>query len=427
MVETSDLEAFEKELMGGSKENSTDQFLRELESHNQPQTPTRDPREAQDVNVITDNGKTVQVKKNVILSFMSDTTGCGHIRNIFPMSYLNALFGKTGQRMVVQSPLFIHQHDLLVRAKTIFFQRQMTPSHLDIIKQYKAAQPQYQFKMVWDIDDFIWGKNEEQGGDKEDGVPSYNFGSTSIGDDIKKSSVEIMNLMDICTFSTPFLANYAKNVLGVKPQCIVLPNAVPQFFFGNKRRAPIKQDIKIPKVIYTGSPTHYSNEKLMLGDFDNAWKDWVIKSVNSGKIEFTVMGGLPWFFEEIKDKITIINWVDSWGYANTLKNQNADFGIAPLTPNNFNYSKSDIKQCEYAALGIVGIGSTFTNGKPSPYDGNIVSLPTDCTVEDIDKVFAENCKADAYNDVRSKQYDILVRDGRYLESSEYVNNLVSIY
>ncbi len=316
---------------------------------------------------------------------------------------------------------------MLRKTLTIYFQRQMTKHHLDIIKQYKQAQSKYHYKMVWDLDDFIWGYNEEQGGDKEDGVPSYNFGANNIGEEIKKCSVEIMNLMDVCTFSTEFLAKYAKEVLGVKPPCVVLPNSVPQFFFGNKRRSPIKKDIVKPKVIYTGSPTHYSNEKKMLGDFDNAWKDWVIKSVNEDKIEFTVMGGLPWFFEEIKDKIKIINWVDSWGYANTLKNQNADFGIAPLTPNNFNYSKSDIKHIEYCSLGIVSIGTTFINGKPSPYDNNILKTPLNATVEDIDKIVFENCKVEKYNDIRKQQYDMLVKDGRYLESSEYINKLLTIY
>ncbi|HQJ56484.1 MAG TPA: hypothetical protein PLH46_02460, partial [Caldisericia bacterium] len=61
----------------------------------------------------------VSVKKNILLSYVSDATGCGHIRNIFPMTYLNAIFGKEQQVMPIISPIFIWQEDILARTKSI--------------------------------------------------------------------------------------------------------------------------------------------------------------------------------------------------------------------------------------------------------------------------------------------------------------------
>jgi len=87
----------------------------------------------------------VPIKKNTLLSYVSDATGCGHIRNIFPMTYLNALFGKDAQIMPIITPTFIWQEDILVRTKSILFQRQMSPEHLRLIARYKEIQPRFGF------------------------------------------------------------------------------------------------------------------------------------------------------------------------------------------------------------------------------------------------------------------------------------------
>ncbi len=368
----------------------------------------------------------VKIQKNLVLSFVSDYSGCGHIRNVFPMQFLNAVFGKNNQLINIVTPVWLWQQDLLMRARTVYFQRQMTKQHFEILSKYKELQKQYKFKMVWDIDDFIWGHNEEQGGTKEDGVPTYNFGWVNITDEVKEYSVKIMNLMDTCVFSTQYLADYAKNELGVTTECIVMPNAIPMYFWGNTIKNDIVKDIEKPRVLYTGSPTHYNNKDKKLGDWDNAWKDWVIKSVEEDTIEFVVMGGLPWFLEGIKEKITIVPWVDSYRYHIAVKEQRAHFGIMPLVPNNFNHSKSDIKAIEHYADGVVCIGSTFTNGKPSPYDNNPVTMPDNCTVEDIDTMFEHLCKAENFNKVKNEQYNILNKDARFIEHPEYVKKLTSI-
>src|SRR5574343_130563 len=416
---SSDLEEFEKQLAGPSIEND-------------PEISTTPPATQQQV---------VQIQKNILLSYVSDAAGCGHIRNVFPMNYINSVYAKTGQLITMVSPIFIWQHDILLRTRAIFFQRQMSPMHLEVIKKYKELQPQFRYKMVWDMDDFIWGRNEEQGGTIDDGVPSYNFGSNGITEEIVKCSIEVMKLMDVITVSTQFLADYIKKNFGIK-NVYVVPNVVPAFFWGNRRRASIRQRLEKPRVIYTGSPTHYMNPVpprspspnepngypgsniKKPGDFGNAWLEWVIKSVNAGKIDFICLGGLPWFFESIKDKITVVNWVDSFNYHNVVINMRPDFGIMPLVPNNFNHGKSDIKAIELYACGAVAIGTTFTNGKPSPYDNNPLTLPDNCTVADIDALFDKYCEPANYNKIIDEQYKKLANEGRYLESKEYVDKFI---
>jgi len=370
----------------------------------------------------------VQIKKNVLLSFVSDATGCGHIRNVFPMTYLNALFGKEQVCIPIISPIFIKQEDILVKAKAILFQRNMAPEHHQHVQWYKQNQAKYGYKMVYDIDDFIWGHNEKQGGDKEDGVPSYNFGWHGITEPVKKYSVEIIKLMDHVTVTSQFLKDYMINELGITCSISVLPNSIPMYFWGNKRKAPKKNPIKKPKVIYTGSPTHYSNQERMLGDFENSFKDFVIQNVLNDKIDFVCMGDLPWFFEGIKTKVQVLGWLNSYQYHLGVKSVNADFGIGPLVRNNFNYSKSNIKYQELACEGIPFIGSVFTNGKPSPYDTCELTVKDVCSVEDIEKiVFSLSENPEKYNDVVRKQYEFLDRTGGYLESPQYVQKLVDNY
>lgn len=371
--------------------------------------------------ISTQEGRLMKVQKNLVISYVSDSTGCGHIRNIFPMTYLNSIFGKTGKFNVIISPVMLFQHDVLLRCRSIFFQRTMAPGHMKAIQMYKDAQKKYGFKMIYDIDDFIW-----EGPDEGESIPEYNFGKQGISKEVQQASLDIMNEMDIVCVSTDFLGQYIREHGVTKPEIRTIYNAVPQYFWGPHRKRPIKEKIKKPRVIYTGSPTHYNNQTRMKGDWENAWTEWVIKNVKDGKIEFCCMGGLPFFFESIKNRIKVINWVNSYQYHLPIKDFRADIGIAPLVPNYFNYSKSCIKYTEYCASGILGIGTVFTNGKPSPYDVNIVKAPDNITVKQIDNLIDEYTEPEKYNEVIKKQYRQMDENGWWLESPKYVKMLTEI-
>ena len=368
------------------------------------------------------------IKKNLLVSSVSDATGCGHIRNIFPVTYLNALFGKSQDIVPIISPIFLWQDDILIRTKVILFQRQMSPEHFELIKRYKEMQPRFGYKMVYDIDDFIWGKNELQGGTKEDGVPTYNFGWKGITDPIKYHSLEIIKLMDRVTVSSEYLKHWINDVENINVPVSVVPNSVPMYFWGNKKKAKKKIAITKPRILYTGSPTHYNNQTRQLGDFESSFKDFITDGVKSGKIDFTCMGDLPWFFSDIKEKITVIPWLNSYQYHLGVKGANADIAIGPLVPNNFNYSKSYIKYQECCAEGIPFIGSVFTNGKPSPYDVCELKVNDKVTVKEIEElVFSIASNPEKYNQVVTEQYAWMDKTGGYLESPKYVQLLLDNY
>jgi hypothetical protein len=398
--------------------DNADEVVPELEIVNPEQSAAPQPQK--------NPQKLIKIEKNLVLNYNSDASGCGHIRSLFPMNYLNALFAKSGKLLTIPSMEFIFQEPMLIKARTLYFQRHMAPQHLRIIASYKANQEKFKYKMVWDMDDMIWGLNELQGGSADKGVPTYNFGHRAITPEIKQSSIEVMKMMDLISVSTPFLKEYIEKELKLTVPVSVMQNSVSMFFWGNESKPEVTEDIKKPRVIYTGSPTHYSNIDRLLGDWDNAWLDWVKKSVKNNEIEFVVMGGLPWFFEDIKDKIQVIDWVNSYSYHLAVKGAKADIGIMPLVTNDFNRAKSNLKFLEYSAAGIVGIGTTFTDGTLSPYYDMPHSVPTDATVDDIDNIVKKICNKETYNETIKKQYDYLKDNDHWLESPGYINRFLKV-
>ena len=368
--------------------------------------------------------KLVRVRKNLVLAFPHGYSGCGQIRTIQPLYYMNTVFAKENRLRTVVTPVFISQKDILLRTSTLWFQRTMDPNQIKVVKMYKNLQNQLKYNMVYDIDDFVW-----EGNDKGESIPDYNFGRRGITDEVRKASVDIMNMMDTICVSSEFLGQYIKNTLGVTSNIEFIPNAIPNWFVGGFRKNPIEKRIEKPTIIYTGSPTHYGNSKNKLfGDWENAWYDYVVKNVKNDKINFIVMGGCPWFFEELKmyDNFTVINWLTSSQYFMPLIKYKADFSIGPLVPNYFNYSKSYIKMQEAYATGSVFIGTKFTNNKPSPYDIAQLQLSDNCTVEQIEEKINRCCEPEIYNSILTKQYQEMDENGWWLESSKYINKLAKL-
>lgn len=370
--------------------------------------------------------KKMSIKKNIVLAYVCDSSGCGHIRCVFPFAYVNSIFGKAGHLYATVSPFFIQEQKILMQTRSIFFQRQMNPSQVNDIQNYKSHQPIFKYKMVYDIDDYIWGMNELQpGGSKDDGVPTYNFGQGTITEDVKKSCNTIMSMMDVITVSSPFLKHYIENVLKIPVPVVVIKNSISKFFWGIEKRKGLDKKFVKPRILYTGSPTHYSNEKKLLGDWETAWREYIINAVRADKIEFICMGGLPWFFEPIKNKIKIIDWVNSFQYHIAVKEAKADFIIAPLIPNNFNRSKSNIKMIEAHACGAAFLGNKFADGSMSPYDDSIIpALPHNCSAADIEAVVDEYSRPDKFNRVIKQQYEYLDKNNHWTESSGFVSQFI---
>ena len=373
------------------------------------------------IQVENQESKIVKFSKNIVIACPSDSTGCGYIRTIFPMTYLNALYGKSGKFQTMITTVPVYEHEILMKTRTLFLQRWFDKSMIAKMQQYKDLQKKYDYKIVYDIDDFIWY------GDREgEFIPAYNFGSEGIPKQVGVDTVQIMNMADQITVSSEFLGKYIKETCKVIPPVYFLPNVVNQYFWGSARKRPIKEKIVRPKVLYTGSQCHYHSVKKLLGDFEGLWYEWLIKAIKDNKIDFCVMGGCPWFLEEVKGKIKVIDWVNSYSYHRPVMDFRPDIMIGPLVENYFNASKSDIKYIEACAAGAVFIGSTFAKGLPSPYDKCLLKVPSNGTAQDIEKLVDFACEPNNYNTILKTQYDMLTIDGRWMESQKNVDHWINV-
>jgi hypothetical protein len=240
-----------------------------------------------------------------------------------------------------------------------------------------------------------------------------------------------MNMCDTVCVSSEFLKYYLKDRLKVQPEVIVIPNAVPGFFWGMSKRKPIKEKLKKPKMIWTASPTHWHEQKKLKGDMENAWCEYINKSVIDNKIDFTMMGGekAPFFFKKLSNKSNFkcIGWHDSYRYHLPVRDVNAHISIGPLVPNFFNYSKSTIKMQEAYISGSLFIGTTFTNKYPSPYDEGLLTLSDNCSVKDIEEMIDEYTEPEKYNEILDKQYKMLDDKGWILESPKNINRFLKAF
>jgi hypothetical protein len=361
-----------------------------------------------------------KIIKNIVMSIISDFSGQGFIRNAFIMQYLSAVFGPSNTIVPIVTPKPIIDPNILRSTRSIYFQRFITTEGVRIIELFKKAQAEFKYKMVWDVDDFIF-KNPEGG----PAIPDYSYCSKNITIENHDAAVLAANMMDEVICSTEFLKTYMKSI-GVDTKITVMPNTIPQYLYGKNKRM-IREPLKKPKVLYTGSGTHYSNSQRLYGDFEGSWSEWIIKNVNEDKIDFMVLGGLPWFLEPIKNKIKVIEWMNSYQYHLPLLAWKPDIGIAPLVPNMFNYSKSNIKHIEYCALNCASIGTVFSSGMTSPYDSNILKVTEKVTVEELDMLLEKLKNPEFFNSVLKEQHAYMDVNGLYLESVKNIKLLTKIF
>ena len=382
-------------------------------------------------------------RKNIVLVYACDRSGCSHVRLRYFADYFNAN-EQYGVQYII-SPIFTFDPNILACTKAIIWQKPAAKQHLSILQRYKALQQKFGYNLVYEIDDLFFASPFSE---SKNAVPDYNPSSIGrnpqIDAEIEECLPQIINMMDLVVTSTDYLRKimeykfHASNVITVK-------NTVPRFLWNYPRRKDLIDDLKKPVVLYSGSPTHYSNpipprgpspaepkgfsgRPGMLGDWENSWKDWVIKNVNENKIDFVIMGALPYFFEEIKDKIRFVPWGNSYTYPRLAQEINADFQIAPLVSNEFNKSKSALRFYESSICGNVLLGTVFDDSKDSPYEeiNPEAKIKLSYSVDQIDEVFWKLCKKDKYHEIRNWQYENLNKSGLILESDKALDSFLKI-
>lgn len=370
-------------------------------------------------------------KKTIVLIIVKDASGCSHVRLRWNALYYGG-FDKIGYAPII-TPYANFDSDWLAHTKAIIYQRPIYDVDVDVLRKYKNYQKKFGYKIVFEVDDQIFKINGEA-------LPTYNQASPIFNKNIDKTTANIkeaLNLVDEVVVSTDYLAKQFKEQFNYQ-KVRVVRNVVPRFLWSYPRREDITEDIKKPKVLYSGSPCHYRNPvdaeppsaknpngtpsiNAELGDFENAWKDWIIKMVNEDKIDFTIMGSIPYFFAPIIHKLKNIPWFDSTSYPRQVMEQMADFQIAPLVENEFNKCKSSLRFVESSATGALLLGTVFENNMDSPYE----EIHPDCkfsnniTTKELDEKFWALCKKDKYNEIRRWQYDTINKNGYWMESTRH--------
>ena len=383
--------------------------------------------------------------KNVAIIYCRDTSGCSHVRLRYNTEYIN---GHEMGIIPVLMPYYTFEPQYLAHAKSIVFQRPVNKIDVDLLTRYKALQPKFGYKLVGEFDDLIFLTGDAD--EKNDAVPPYNPSHDAIHKNIKEME-EIMHktlpLLDLIVVSTPYLKKVIERVFNVS-NVMVIKNVVPRYLWNFERKKNITEDIVKPRVIYSGSPTHYRQPIPKLqpgqnpnfpnghpgqpgdrGDWNTSLCDWVIKNVKEDKIDFYVMGALPFFWEEIKDKIQFIPWSDSHTFPRKFMEVHADFSIASIVDNPFNRAKSSLRFTEACACGCVFMGNIFTTNDDSPYR----EIHPECkfteksSIQEIDDIFWKLCKKDKYNEILNWQYNFINSSGCWLESSQHINQMLMMF
>lgn len=218
----------------------------------------------------------------------------------------------------------------------VYMQRWMLS---DIPDNIRRAQSAGQI-IVNDLDDWYWGLHERHFA-KNYIDPRYSK------DENTNFYRDVLRLSDLVVVSTPFLADAAKNRLGVA-NVVMLENCVDFDAYGKQR----KHIEGITTIGWHGSTGHRSGDLDILRN--------VCPNLDPERFAFHHTGHTgqsPAFWDEIgveKNRVTLYPLVSPLKIPLMLP---FDIGIAPLNDLPFNHAKSWIKPLEYIAAGIPFVAS----------------------------------------------------------------------
>lgn len=235
-------------------------------------------------------------------------------------------------------------------------------------------------------------------------LPSYNNVKYRNDEKACKEAMEdLCTFIDKITVSTEYLKQAILDNYNFD-KVEVVPNYLPRFIFHYNRKPHKTEDIKKPRIVYAGGGQHYNNTLKQTGDFSPSFVQFLHNIVD--KCELIFVGELPFFMEDVKDKIQVHPWVNTLNYANFLYSLNADFILAPLKENVFNKCKSNLKYLESCAVGSVCFASDFEFSPYSMVD-NDAKFTWTMNAKQLEYNFWNLCNKDVYNRILDKQYDYI--------------------
>tara|TARA_R100001086_G_scaffold86402_1_gene42181 strand:- start:125 stop:1345 length:1221 start_codon:yes stop_codon:yes gene_type:complete len=278
------------------------------------------------------------------VNYLADYSGCGHWRILWPEAIINA----RGDGMSQSTTAMVTTPSWYQNVTAVKVQRQASNSQKEFIKFLKEVQKQYNFKIMYEVDDVVFSEC----------IPDYNkFKFAFDNNEIRQNCIDIINMVDEVTVTCDFMKKLYIEKTGQK-NITTIPNFVPNFWMGhafNQRKIEraYEYNKKKPRILYTGSGAHYDVDNKT-GGKDDMYKvrDFIRKTVN--KYQWVFVGAFPPQLVDLVQsrKIEFYPWQNLLNYPNFIANLDAQMMIAPLLPNDFNKSKSDIKFIESCILGI---------------------------------------------------------------------------
>lgn len=368
-------------------------------------------------------------QKPFVQVITSGGSGCRFYRASMPAFCLNWFEGLGVHCIEVPSPLM--EPGILGATRSIVLKSCAGWMGLEMIKQLKAAQAKFGFKIVNDFDDvpFYTGDSHREGDNDFDAINTKTWDEKH-----NQSTIEALKLCDLVTVSKQYLADKFRKV-GVQ-NIMVIPNAVARSMWSLERRAPIQKDLDKIHLVLTACPQHavpaHKDEKGndipdQLGDYQSAeWREWVIKHVKDGDIQLTQMGNPSWLWNEIQDKVRSVPWVTPNRFASLVCRLKPDLVIAPLVPNEINRCRSDLRYVEACVSSAAFLGSDFAD---SPYENTpeICRVPQGFTVDQLDERLRQIKDRDTYNKLIADGWDFLVNEGRLMESEQCMGRYVDAW
>lgn len=362
----------------------------------------------------------------------SGYSGCRYYRASKPAFVLNWMEPGPGFHCIeVPNPLM--ETGILGATRAIVLKSPAGVQALEMVKQLKAAQHKFGFRLVADWDDTMARTPDtyHEGDSDFDAIHTASF-----DDKHNNATFELMKLLDCLTVTKDYLKQKIVRG-GIDPEkVIVIPNAVSRGEWSLPRREPLKEDLKQIHLVCTQAPQHFvpahRNEKgeevpEELGDFKSAeWREWVIKHVKDGDIRLTQMGNPSFLWAPIQNLVQSLPWVQPHRYASLVCRLKPDLIIAPLVPNEINRCRSDLRYVEAAVCSSAFLGSVFPD---SPYSNvpELSRVPQGATMEQLDEKLREIKDRDTFNRLVDDGWKFLVEKGRIMESDACIGRYVDAW